>query len=305
MLKRKLIFFLVTLPGVILISLPTLSIAADDGAAFLKIGEGVKALGMGGAFVAIADDGSAPLWNPAGIARAKEKRINAAYSDKFNIGIKNEFLSIITPSYGISLYKVGVGGIPETLWGPDGSPQKIGSFSDEENALFLSFAFKYTPRLWIGINGKYIYQKLYNKEASGLGLDLGSIFQATDSLSLGLTIQNIGESRLKWNTSSSQTDKIAQNIKAGFALRLLKNHLTLAADVDNKKEEYLFHLGAEAQLFSSLFLRVGSFQYSPQDRIGDILTGGLGINIGKIQFDYAYIPHNLGTTHKFSFQTKF
>jgi len=86
MLKRKLIFFLVTLPGVILISLPTLSIAADDGAAFLKIGEGVKALGMGGAFVAIADDGSAPLWNPAGIARAKEKRISEVSRLRERIG---------------------------------------------------------------------------------------------------------------------------------------------------------------------------------------------------------------------------
>src|SRR3954465_11225718 len=29
---------------------------------------GVRAAGMGGAFTAVADDGSAPFWNPAGLA---------------------------------------------------------------------------------------------------------------------------------------------------------------------------------------------------------------------------------------------
>jgi hypothetical protein len=29
---------------------------------------GVRAAGMGGAFTAVADDGTAPFWNPAGLA---------------------------------------------------------------------------------------------------------------------------------------------------------------------------------------------------------------------------------------------
>ncbi|MEA1965292.1 MAG: PorV/PorQ family protein [Candidatus Aerophobetes bacterium] len=305
MLKRRFLFFLGVLLGGVLIFSPLPALAADNAAAFLEMGEGAKALGMGGAFVAIADDGSAPLWNPAGISRAKESITSATYSDKFNVGIKSGFLSFVRSSYGISLYRISVDDIPRTVWGPDSSPQKIGSFSDEENALFLSFAFKYAPRLYLGINGKYIYQKLYNREASGLGVDLGAIFQATDSLSLGLTIQNIGGSWLKWNTSSSHTDKIMQNIKAGFSLSLLNNNLTLAVDVDNKKDDYLFHTGVDLHLSSSLSLRMGSFQYSPRDKIGEILTGGLGINVGKMQFDYAYVPHSLGATHKFSLQTKF
>ena len=36
---------------------------------FLKIGIGARASGMGGAFVAVADDPSAVFWNPAGLAR--------------------------------------------------------------------------------------------------------------------------------------------------------------------------------------------------------------------------------------------
>ena len=39
------------------------------GAQFLKIGTGARAVGMGEAFVAVADDASAIWWNPAGVAR--------------------------------------------------------------------------------------------------------------------------------------------------------------------------------------------------------------------------------------------
>src|SRR5512140_977368 len=38
-------------------------------APFLGIGASPRAIGMGGAFVAVADDPSALYWNPAGIAR--------------------------------------------------------------------------------------------------------------------------------------------------------------------------------------------------------------------------------------------
>src|SRR6267142_5966566 len=39
------------------------------GGQFLKIGVGARGAGMGGAFVAIADDATAVFWNAAGIAR--------------------------------------------------------------------------------------------------------------------------------------------------------------------------------------------------------------------------------------------
>src|SRR5215470_12611647 len=41
---------------------------------FLKIGIGARAEGMGGAFVAVADDPSAVFWNPSGIARLDEDK---------------------------------------------------------------------------------------------------------------------------------------------------------------------------------------------------------------------------------------
>jgi long-subunit fatty acid transport protein len=52
--------------------------ASDFGGSPVQIGAGARALGMGGAFVAIADDATASTWNPAGITQLE--RIEAAAS---------------------------------------------------------------------------------------------------------------------------------------------------------------------------------------------------------------------------------
>ena len=63
----------------------TSGLLAQDGeagqpGAFLRLGYGVKALGMGSAFTAIANDGSALLWNPAGLSQLKQMEISGMYS---------------------------------------------------------------------------------------------------------------------------------------------------------------------------------------------------------------------------------
>ena len=40
----------------------------EAGFAFLKLGVGARAMGMGSAYVAVADDPTALHWNPAGLA---------------------------------------------------------------------------------------------------------------------------------------------------------------------------------------------------------------------------------------------
>jgi hypothetical protein len=41
----------------------------------LGMGTGARAIGMGGAFVAVADDASASFWNPAGLTQLKSNQI--------------------------------------------------------------------------------------------------------------------------------------------------------------------------------------------------------------------------------------
>jgi hypothetical protein len=50
---------------------------------------GSRALGMGGAFVAVADDGTAAFWNPAGIALAPKGSVAVEW-DRFQTGNQNQ-----------------------------------------------------------------------------------------------------------------------------------------------------------------------------------------------------------------------
>src|SRR3990170_1549467 len=74
--RRKTVKRIIVALGLIGLAVPGMAGAANifekvgtfDGQ-FLKLAVGARAAGMGGAFVAVADDASALFWNAAGIAR--------------------------------------------------------------------------------------------------------------------------------------------------------------------------------------------------------------------------------------------
>ena len=62
---------------------PTAAFAAtgETGFAFLKLGVGARAMGMGSAYVAIADDPTALYWNPAGLASVTKTQVTAMHNE--------------------------------------------------------------------------------------------------------------------------------------------------------------------------------------------------------------------------------
>src|SRR5262249_228129 len=69
----------------ILFTCPPAGLARADKSAggFLRVPAGARAVGMGGAFVALADDGSAPFWNPAGLALLGAREILYQHAEQF------------------------------------------------------------------------------------------------------------------------------------------------------------------------------------------------------------------------------
>ncbi|HPT47104.1 MAG TPA: UPF0164 family protein, partial [Candidatus Rifleibacterium sp.] len=67
------------------LSLSTMSTAhaesAGQAGAYLKMGVGARALGMGSAFTAVADDSTASFWNPAGLARLEKSEGSFMHAD--------------------------------------------------------------------------------------------------------------------------------------------------------------------------------------------------------------------------------
>ena len=64
---------------------------------FLRIGVGARALGMGSAFVGLADDGTAAFWNPAGLATLSERQVTAMHAEQFGSIVQYDFLSYVMP----------------------------------------------------------------------------------------------------------------------------------------------------------------------------------------------------------------
>lgn len=71
---------------------------------------GVRAAGMGGAFTAVADDGSAVFWNPAGLARGSFFSLvldhNALDHDSATL------IALGTPPLGVSYYRTATSALP-------------------------------------------------------------------------------------------------------------------------------------------------------------------------------------------------
>ena len=56
-------------------------------AVFEPLGYGAAAKGMGGAYVALAEDGSAAYWNPAGLALVKNPELTASFEDLYGLDL--------------------------------------------------------------------------------------------------------------------------------------------------------------------------------------------------------------------------
>ena len=89
------------------------------GAAFLKIGVGARAAGLGSAYTTAAGDATQLFWNPAGVAldRGMQATINhnqwIADLDHLAIGVTKKFGSLGT--IGIGVVSLGISGIQDFI----------------------------------------------------------------------------------------------------------------------------------------------------------------------------------------------
>jgi len=97
--------------------------ATKYAAEFLKIPVGARAVGMGGAFAAIADDATSPFWNPAGMVYLPYKEVFLQHAEQFGSLVNHNFAAGVWPmangeerrsALGATLSWVGVNDIPIT-----------------------------------------------------------------------------------------------------------------------------------------------------------------------------------------------
>jgi len=269
---------------------------ADGIGAFsaFKNGIGARALAMGGAFVAVANDATAMLWNPAGLAQLEDTRLSGMSTDLYGLGITHQFIGAVTTfaNLGIGL---GWERVSQTDQIVDEDGVIEGTFTWVEQAIVGSLATNVLDVAMAGANVKYyLANNGLGDDASGFGFDLGLLVSLGDMFVIGVNAMDLAGSSIAWDGGS--TDVISGLYKAGLAMKLADDRLILATDIDFDGTDLgNTHVGVEFQVIDELALRGGVVL---TDNFQDYyFTVGAGINVAGLYVDAAYIlEETLGNT---------
>ena len=282
--------------------------AANFAGAFLETGLGTRALGMGGAFSAVAAGPDAPYWNPAGLSRtsglygqtslqtlALDRRVStasAALNTRGDMG------------FGFAWLHASTGDIE----GRTASGQRTGSVKDIANAFIVATGRKLGNRLSIGFAMKIFDQRIEApfsdaSTANGHAFDLGIQYALGERLALGIAARNLSASlnwkvRLTDGKSSSTEDLLPRVLSAGIAYRSFAQGM-LGIEV-TQGDETTAHVGGEWTMSPLLTLRIGLRNVGGQEAWGQI-AAGLSLRpmrSQKLQFHYAYGTDPIGADRR-------
>ncbi len=277
--------------------------AGNTGLAVLKIGIGARAAGMGEAFVASSNEASGIFWNPAGPAWMSSRQAHFTHTEWLQ-EINHEVAALSFPSgdnsFGFGILLSNIEGFEHR---EIASEEPLGTFSSQDFSLVLNFARKLSDRLSLGINAKYISEKIYIEHANGYMIDLGARYRLHPRLFTAVSLQNVGI------TTEMDEEKInvPKLFRLGTAYQLpfsfVQNKWHLVGDyaTDFNSNPHV-NLGLEGQPFDVLTLRAG-YQTGYEEKN---ISAGFGLTIGHFDVDYAYVPfRDLGQSHRFSLSTRF
>jgi len=276
---------------------------AGQPGAFLKLGIGARAVGMGRTFTAIANDASAAYWNPAGLGTVKLTKVMGTYAI-LSMERRHNYAAIALPirslgTIGVSWINLDVGEIE----GRDLMGRMTGTFSNAENAYFISWGFPVNHSIHLGCSAKYITHSLENYQSSGYGFDAGIFFQISDIFSVGGIVRDIS-TNVKWNTISNLQETYPISTRIGASISPSNFPMTIGMDyeqIQNRKAS--LHAGLEFSLISGLGVRIGYDN-------GHFATGGfisfpLGNNYFQTDYSFGEDPIDRTYVHRISISISF
>lgn len=294
------------------------------GGTFNDVGLGTRPLGMGGAFVAVADDANAAQENPAGMAFFEKQARMASFthSNLFSMAeLSRDFLAYAQAdsgfgAFGLTWNRFAANLDPEQ-WTEDafsyaGAKQVSGGGDDAWPKMAVGWQAKYM-RVDSGLSEALGGGSVGGGTATGYGVSLGMLVKLRPSLSVGLVAQDL-YSTISW--ASGTLEILPMVGKAGLAYRLTES-TTFSAEGRGEQGSSGFspsswHLGAEHWLFDgktlmwntvrNLGIRGGYFQQMANADAGQ-LTVGATAKADQWQIDYTYqfglSAQQLGSTHRF------
>lgn len=302
---------------VVLFSL-TSNLCADTGdggyaGAFQQSGLGARALGIGGAFVGVADDATAGFFNPAGLVQIRSRTFGAFFR-KMTLDRRLSYITFCQPireeaTLSLGWTNVGV----KDVVGRNENGEITEDIKNYENVIELFFARKILEKLSVGVRIGYAQYNLANINAYGIGFGFSAFGKPIQKLRLGAAVENIGM-KYSWTSGdywkkfdllgSSSKENFPISLRFGASYLLLKDRILISTEIDkSEKQKEKIHLGVEGWILEKLAARAGYDKGS--------LTLGMGLRQKMrstiLGFDYAYVSSRVGDDpdHLISLQLEF
>lgn len=296
---------------------------------FIDIGFGARPVGMGNAYTAVSSDEHGVYWNPAGLASLSSNIASFTHTNQLKM-IEYNYVALAAP-------------LPGQPHGIGASIISSGDDAMRELSVHLGYAYRYGP-VSAGIGLKYrsstFGKNMFNDasyivfepdeintgrmnqitgDASGFGLDLGLLYQASERLSLGVMVRDAVGS-INWNSSNlnptspargSYQEGVPTELIIGSGYRVRDNVLvttdfrpSLYSDTD-----HVMNVGAEVVFLEMIALRAGSEQRINQ-LSDEKYALGFGLNVPvmnniRVRIDYAYLIEELNNTQRISLAVQF
>ena len=243
---------------------------------------GGRAIGMGSAYVAVAQGAESIFYNPAGLSFSKLVSLSLFASRPYGLReLTYETVSAVLPSpfgnLGISL-------------------QTYGYHLYRENTIALGWGYHYHDKVYYGILVRLNQLRIKNYgSASSLMIDIGCLLLMGNNILAGIAITNLNNTGIK-----GQNEPHPQITRAGISYQPF-NGVTVAIEFD-KDTRYPVEMkgGVEFRLLHETCLRFG-FGREPS-----YFSSGVGLAWNSFSIDYAFTTHPvLGMTHQGSFNILF
>lgn len=274
-------------------------------AAFNDIGVGARPLGLGGAFVAMADDGNAANYNAAGLGYIDEIQVSTTYAQRFQGLIRYNHIAGVLPLSAAGAVGVSIGILSEDadIYHEQTFRVSYGKALSQKFALGVNFKSLGTR---FDEDNKSVRSNPYFAEktaASALSFDVGILAKPVSGLSLGLSAENLLPADV--SISEVNEDKVPVNIRTGLAYSLEAIAETIAQEslrealkssvglleITFRNGDRQIHAGAEVWFSQSISVRTGYAVKSGVNSATAIVVGGsakIPVSALNLQLDYAF-----------------
>ncbi len=302
---------------------------SDIPGSFVDVGFGTRPVGMGFAFVGLADDENATYWNPAGLSQVDSYNVGFSQGEQFGL-IAYNFASATIPlpgnshAIGLSFISSGDEALEElsihAAYGIRWNIVSLGVALKYRNASFGNNTLNRDDYLVFDDSeiDEGFGQQIFG-DANGLGLDLAMLFHPSEDVQFGLMIRDAyapmswqSEARsVEYQARGEYDEDLPYEIIIGSSFRFSDNFLGVVdfqPATSSERTDWI-RVGIEGRLVKVLMIRAGTEQ-GINDLDDEKFTLGTGIDLRfgerlRLQSGFSYIIDPIQNSERISVTLSF